>query len=341
MPENATPKFWKSAGAHLLNRDANGWLAVTPDFLRAYFTRPEVHPIDTSCAQEVRLFEELMADPFSGVAPERLALLADPDAADNYRVVLTFRDLLAGAGTLEAAYLKLMRGSSLAVPPVFVDQMVHAILANMLGARPDPMQLRAAELFFREQSVSAEGGQLMLADEEIVERNAKSDTTSLAQLIKDSGTPLRRIELDILTQDNKAIYWSRSDRFDTVIDFRFTQAANDAFARVAEAWIAHFLGLRVRIQPKAKIEDADWRWHIGLDKEASRILNGLYQGQSSSLEQMAQIIGLFTLAIEDRDWVVESVRGRPIYLGLAMTREKRVKMKPQNLLVNLPLVRRA
>ena len=29
--------------------------------------------------------------------------------------------------------------------------------------------------------------------------------------------------------------------------------------------------------------------------------------------------------------------GRPVYLGLAMTEEKRLKMKPQNLLMNLPL----
>ena len=41
-------EFWKSAGMHLLERGAEGWLHVTPDFLRAYYTRPEVHPIDTT-----------------------------------------------------------------------------------------------------------------------------------------------------------------------------------------------------------------------------------------------------------------------------------------------------
>ena len=41
--------FWKSAGMHLLERGPEGWLQVTPSFLRAYYTRPEMHPIDGSC----------------------------------------------------------------------------------------------------------------------------------------------------------------------------------------------------------------------------------------------------------------------------------------------------
>jgi hypothetical protein len=35
------------------------------------------------------------------------------------------------------------------------------------------------------------------------------------------------------------------------------------------------------------------------------------------------------------------LRGRPIYLGLAMTEGQRVKLKPQNLLLNLPLAQAA
>jgi hypothetical protein len=39
--------------------------------------------------------------------------------------------------------------------------------------------------------------------------------------------------------------------------------------------------------------------------------------------------------------VLPDVRGRPVYLGLAMSAEQRVRLKPQNLLVNLPLARAA
>ena len=34
----------------------------------------------------------------------------------------------------------------------------------------------------------------------------------------------------------------------------------------------------VRISPKMKIEDENWRWHLGLDSEATSILNDLYDG---------------------------------------------------------------
>ena len=64
-------RFWKSAGPHLVERNDAGWLSVTPDLIRAYLTRPEVHPIETSCAKEVALFEALMADPFAAVPDDR------------------------------------------------------------------------------------------------------------------------------------------------------------------------------------------------------------------------------------------------------------------------------
>ena len=86
--------FWKSAGFSLLKSDPEGKLAVTADFVRAYFTRPEIHPIDESGPQEVALFEALMADPFMAVGDPQLEAIEDPDTRDNYRVVLRFRDLL-------------------------------------------------------------------------------------------------------------------------------------------------------------------------------------------------------------------------------------------------------
>ena len=329
--------FWKSAGMHLVDVDANGWLKVTPQLLLAYYTRPEIHPIDTSCAEEIRLHEELLADPCRPVDDARLARLADPDAVDNYRVVLAFRELLTSAGTIEGAYLKLARSSKVAIPPVFIDQMVHLILRNILKDVRDPMRLRAAELFFREQTITTEGGRLLLADEEIVEMHAKSGETGLAQLLAETGTPMRSVELDVLDDSNKEIYWSRSDRFDTVIDFRFEQPAPDAFARVIEAWLRHLINLEVRVEPRPKIEDADWRWHIGLDREATQILNTLYEGKQVGLDDMARVVALFRMQIRDERTVIDRVKGRPIYLGLAMTSSKRLKMKPQNLLTNLPL----
>ena len=52
-------------------------------------------------------------------------------------------------------------------------------------------------------------------------------------------------------------------------------------------------------------------------------------------------VSLNTIAklLEDPGLMQADVAGRSVYLGLAMTAEKKVHMKPQNLLVNLPLAR--
>jgi hypothetical protein len=199
--------------------------------------------------------------------------------------------------------------------------------------------LRAAELFFREQSATTDDGRLMLADEEIVEMHARTGSeTGIAQLLAQTGTPMKSVELDVLDENNKDIYWARSDRFDTVIDFRFEQPAPDAFARVVEGWLGHLLRIEARVEPRPRIDDPDWRWHIGLDREATRILNALYEGATPPLEEMARIVGLFRMRIADERMLLDRVKGRPIYLGLAMDARKQVKMKPQNLLTNLPLM---
>lgn len=332
--------FWKSAGYHLVERDGSGWLKVTPDLVRAYLTRPEIHPVEESCSAEIALFEALMADPERPVTEAELAAMADPDAIDNYRVVLGFRDHLLRHGTVEGAYAGLFQGQPIAIPPVFIDQMVHLILRNILRKTHEPLRLRAAELFFREQSVSLEGGRVTVADTEIVERMSETGGLGgLGALLRESGTPMREVSLDVLTEENAAIYWERSDRFDTALDFRFTEPGPDAFARVLEAWVLHFAGVEVRIQPVMKIRDERWSWHIGLDAEATRLLNGLYQGQTPSDEEALRILSLFRLDFLHARDQRSDLAGKPVWLGLAMGPDRHLRMKPQNLLTNLPLAR--
>src|SRR5215471_12941016 len=95
--------FWIACGHHLLDRDANGALVVTDEFLKAYFVRPELTPPNDACAVERRLHEELLADPRRAVAEEEVAAIADADARENWQFVLTFRKLLLCEPTLEGA----------------------------------------------------------------------------------------------------------------------------------------------------------------------------------------------------------------------------------------------
>lgn len=334
-------EFWRSSGYRLLERGERGWMRPTPDYLRAYLARPEMKPVEESCLAEEQLYDALLADPLRPVSPVELAALADDDAADNYRVVLSFRDLLVREGSLEAAYLAIVSGRAAPVPPLFVDQLAHAILRNILEEADDPFRVRAAEILFREQSVSIDEGRILLADHEIVEMMAASGGYGgLGQLMAMSDTPMRSVEMDVLTEDNKAGYWARSDRFDTVVDLRFTEPALDAFARVLEAWVTHFLGISARIQPVQSIKDERWGWHIGLDADSTAILNALYEGEDVDEARLSQILALFRMEIREEEAVMERMRGRPVYLGLAMAPDKRLRMKPQNLLVNLPLAGR-
>src|SRR3954465_2762504 len=101
--------FWISCGHHLLDRNADGGLVVTDEFLKAYFARPELMPPEDACAVELRLHRELLVNPRRRVSPVELAALADADARENWRFVLAFRDLLLRHSTLEAAYLELVR----------------------------------------------------------------------------------------------------------------------------------------------------------------------------------------------------------------------------------------
>jgi hypothetical protein len=332
------PEFWKSAGLHLTDRDDRGYLNVTADFLRAYYTRPEIHPVDDSCDAEHRLFEALMANPFREVPDGALDAIRDKDAIDNYRVILDYRDHLTKHGTLEAAYVGLFDKDGIAIPAVFIDQLVHLILRNILDDETDPFRARAAELFFRDQSVSTDDGQMLLADSEIVEMLSETGGLGgLGALLVESATPMRNVTLDVLTEDNKAEYWGRSDRFDMAADFRFAEPAQDAFARVIEAWISHFMGFSVRVQPMQSIHNERWSWHIGLDAEANRILNSLYEGVAMPPNETNRIVALFRMESLDRNSFMETIRGKPVYLGLAMTVAGLLKMKPQNLLTNLPV----
>src|SRR3954471_8707053 len=104
------PDFWRNSGFHLLERDSSGRLRITDDFLRAYYLRPEVHPVEESDDAERALHASLMESPRKIVSEKDLLSVEDPDARDNYKVVLSFRDRLLQAGTVEAFYMNLFKG---------------------------------------------------------------------------------------------------------------------------------------------------------------------------------------------------------------------------------------
>jgi len=334
--------FWRNSGFHLLERDAEGRLAVTDDFLRAYLLRPEIRPVDESGPGEIALHHALLDDPRREVDAQELESVEDADARDNYRILLSFLGRLKRAASLESCYVEIFSGGGVAVPPLFIDQLAQIIVRSILEGCEDALEPRAAELFFREQKASTDEGTVMLADLETVEMHTSGGSFgSLGRLIVESQAPLAAVNLDVLDTENVHIYWMRDQRHDLVISMNFGRAANLAFCRVMEKWILHFLGVRVGIRALRAIEDRSWAWHVGLDAESTTILNALWRGEEVEPGTFRRVLALFRLDFEDPAAMRADIAGKPVYMALSMNENGVVRMKPQNLLLNLPLAARA
>ena len=112
-------------------------------------------------------------------------------------------------------------------------------------------------------------------------------------------------------------------------------------AVLLERWVRALLGVEVTIAPVPRSDDARWRWHVGLDIEATALLDDLYAGAVVEDERLARLVGLFRLQFADPAEMRADVAGVPVYLALMANPHGRLRMKPQNLLLNLPLAGRS
>lgn len=334
----AMPDFWKHCGYHQAGRGADARLTLSDDLMRAWWQRPEVAPVAESCAAERALHAALMADPRMAVSAAQLSAMQDPQAVENYQVVLNFRQYLLDAPTLEAAYFNIFRGGDVSVAPIFIDQLAQIILRGILDGIDDPLQARVAELLFRPQKVALEEGGVMLADADVVALHESGGSYGdIGRLLVEAKARPRRVELDVLDAAHADRYWTRDERHDTVVNLAHGGAALAALCRVIEKWVRHFYAVEVLVKPLPNIEDRHWAWHIGLDSQASAILNDLYQGKELDADRNRRILSLFQLDFTDSTVVRPDVAGRPVYLACAMNTDNVLRIKPQNLLLNLPL----
>ena len=332
------PDFWPSCGYRRLTVGSDGRLTLTDDFLRALLLRPELAPIPESCPAELALHDRLVAAPRAVVTEAELAPIIDADARENYAIWLRFRERLTGFASIEAAYVALFR-DGVDVPPLLVHQLTQILVRHVLGEDAEPVHARVAEMLFRPQKVALrDDGSVMAADEVSVELFATTGGFgTLGELLQRNQTPARTVDLDVLDATNADVYWDRDERHDLAISLNRGQPALPALCRVLEKWIAHFLGVAVAIRPLREIEDREWVWHVGLDAEASALLNDLYNGVDVDEERLGRLLCLFELKFADPAVARPGVAGRPVYLAMAMDADMRLRLKPQNLLVNLPL----
>src|SRR6185436_16773911 len=253
-------------------------------------------------------------------------------ARENWQVMIAFRDRLTRYPTLEAVYLDIVRTGA-KVPHIFLNQLVHVILRNALNGCDDPFVLRAAELFFRTQRMTLHEGSLIAADEETI---AGTSGTPASPLVSMLGLP-KEADIDIMSDDNAAHYFEHSDLFHVALDLTAGRRGLVELAEAMRRWIAHVLNVEVVIEPLTALRDARFTWYVGLDSDGSKIGDRLWNGDELDDATGARVVGLFSLTFRDPDVAMEKVRGDPVYLILAMTPDKLLRFKPQNLVTGLPV----
>jgi hypothetical protein len=323
--------FWLSCGHHLLDRDERGRLCLTNEFMKVYLARPELVPPPEACGVERALHTALLFDPWRSVTTAQIDAIVDADARENWHFMIEFRDHLARHSTLEAMYTALVCART-PVPPIFLNQLVHLILRNALDRCEDAYRLRAAELFFRPQRVTIYEGSLLAADEEQIDASLRSPLPLATMLGLPAGP-----DIDVLSDNNVSAYWDRSDRFDFALDLTAGRRGLGALASVISCWIKHLLDIDVVVEPLDKLRDVALAWYVGLDAEGTKIGDALWNGGEIDEATRARVVSLFRLTFGDPGIVIDSLSGEVIYLILAMTPEKILRMKPQNLLTGLPI----
>lgn len=330
-------EFWVASGHHLTRRTDHGGLIATPELIMAYLARPELMPPGDACEAERNLHASLLAEPLRPVSKADIAALADVDARENWTFMMSFRDRLLAAPSLEAMYVTLARNGAGDLPPIFLSQLCHLILRNALEGCDEPYVLRAAELFYRSQKATIHDGSLLLADAEVVEAQHHAQHDHHYSPLTAMLQPQAFGEMDVMDDENAWTYWSRSDAHAMAMNLGGNPKARDGLCRVIERWVAHLLGVAVKAETVASIEDRDWRWFVGLDSEGTRIGNALWKGDTPGADAAERIVALMRLTFEDSRFVDKRVGNKPIYLILAMDADKVVRLKPQNLVAGLPL----
>ena len=344
--------LWPASGFRELQRDEHGWLVATDAYLRLFLAWPELALVAESCAAERRLHAALSEAPKRRVEPLELAALEDSDARDNYAHYLRFRDALLAAGTLEGWYLGVFRAGQIDLPPRFIDRVAEAIVRSIVDDCADPIVLRAAELLFRPQRIAIHEGRVIAADRQAID-GVNESGGPIDELLRRNHPPSAGADMEVLGDGNGARYLAQSERHAFALDLSHAFASDlghglvitlaradsglKALARVLERWVAHFLGIVVTIEPRSRIDDPAWAWHLGLDIESTALLNDLYRNGPAEATDTSRLIGLFRLEFANPQDMRSDLAGKPVYLGLAMTEEHTLRLKPQNLLVNLPL----
>ena len=185
--------------------------------------------------------------------------------------------------------------------------------------------------------MSLHNGALLLADAETVRlHETGGNYGDLGRLLAQAKIRPRQVDLDVLEPHKAARYWARSERHDTVLDFRYGGAGLDAFCRLLEQWLRHFYRIDAKVEAVRAIEDATGPG-ISASMPRPAPSSTTSTGPSARSSRQRRILSLFRWISLDGTPLRQDVAGRRVYMAAAMDEGWFLRVKPQNLLVNLPL----
>jgi len=332
--------FWASSGFALLGRNG-AELAVTDAWLARFLAWDELAPPGDAGPVERAVHAKLTTNPRAALDAAELESIEDADARENWAAFLAFRDRVVACRTLEAAYRDIFGKPPVTLAPVFLDALTQAIVRGILDGTDDAWLCRAGEMFFRRQRVSTESGRALAADAETLEHFAETGGFGdVGRLLRRQRTALPEVKMDVLNAENAPFYFLRDELYGFALDLTPGAEGVRALGEILRRWVIHMAGARVTIEPVHEVHDERWRWHVGLDVDASAILDALYRGEALAETELERVIALFRLEFADARDALEDVAGKPVYLGLACRPDRTLRLKPQNLLANLPLASR-
>jgi hypothetical protein len=150
------------------------------------------------------------------------------------------------------------------------------------------------------------------------------------------GIPVKG-EIDVMVAGNADDYWECSDQFDFALDLTGGRRGPAALAEVIARFVRHMLSIEVEVEPIVEARGVKLSWYVGLDAEGTRIGDMLWNGEDLDEATSSRVVALFRLTFRDPEMVLDKVKGEPVYLILAMTPDRILRMKPQNLVTGLPI----
>src|SRR5690606_16168844 len=134
------------------------------------------------------------------------------------REFLRFRDRLLEHPSLEACYRDLFRRPQVDLAPPFVDALAQVIIRAALEGTEDAWMCRAAEMFFRQQRVSTEGGQVLAGDARTLEVYAETGGFGAVGRLLRGQQALPEVKMDVLNAENAPLYFLRDELHGFVLD---------------------------------------------------------------------------------------------------------------------------